>query len=77
MTRLLRRWSAGDSGAFDALMEVAYSRLHRIARRHFRRERGGHTLQATAILHEAVLRLMDLEGLSWSDRAISIPWRRR
>ena len=50
-------------------MEVAYERLHRIARRHARGERSGHTLQPTAILHEAVLRLMDLDGLAWSDRA--------
>jgi RNA polymerase sigma factor (TIGR02999 family) len=68
MTRLLDRWSAGDSEAFGELMEVTYARLRRIARRQARRERSGHTLQATAILHEAVLRLMDLEGLSWNDR---------
>lgn len=69
ITRLLRRWSAGDSDAFDALMEVAYSRLHRIARQRLRKEEQGNALQATDILHEALLRLMDLEGLDWNDRA--------
>ncbi|MCG8458145.1 MAG: sigma-70 family RNA polymerase sigma factor [Holophagales bacterium] len=68
LTRLLRRWSAGDAAAFDALMEATYTRLHRIARSQAKRERGGHTLAATGLLHEAVLRLMDIEGLSWSDR---------
>ena len=68
MTALLRRWSAGEAAAFDDLMELAYTRLHRIAREQARRERSGHTLPATAILHEAVLRLMDLDGLDWQDR---------
>lgn len=69
MTELLRRWSAGEAAAFDQLMELAYARMHRIARSQANRERQGHTLQATAILHEAVLRLMDLQGLSFTDRA--------
>jgi RNA polymerase sigma factor (TIGR02999 family) len=68
ITDLLRRWSAGDAEAFDALMEEAYDRLHRIARRHAQNERSGHTLRPTAILHEAVLRLMNLDGIPWSDR---------
>ncbi|MEM9595467.1 MAG: ECF-type sigma factor [Acidobacteriota bacterium] len=68
MTALLRRWSSGDDRAFDELMDVAYERLHRIASVHARRERADHTLQATAVLHEAALRLMDLSELSWSDR---------
>lgn len=68
MTALLRRWSGGDEAAFEELMEVAYDRMHHIASVHIRRERSNHTLQATAVLHEAVLRLMDLSGLSWSDR---------
>ena len=69
MTSLLRRWSAGENEAFDALMEAAYTRLYRIARHNFGKESDGHMLQATAILNEAVLQLMSLEGLSWSDRA--------
>lgn len=81
MTELLHRWSAGESGAFDDLMDLAYQRLHRIAHGQARRERAGHTLQATEILHEAVLRLMDLRRLSWSDRghffAVSTEMMRR
>jgi RNA polymerase sigma factor (TIGR02999 family) len=68
LTELLQNWSAGEPGAFDALMEESYTRLRQIARRQARRERAGHTLQATGLLHEAVLRLMDLEGLEWNDR---------
>lgn len=68
LTDLLRRWSSGEPRAFDALMEQAYSRLHRIARSQAGRERADHTLRPTALLHEAVLRLMDLDGLAWADR---------
>jgi RNA polymerase sigma factor (TIGR02999 family) len=68
LTHLLRRWSAGEAAAFDALMDAAYPRLHRMARRHAARERAGHTLEATGLLHEALLRLMDVDGLSWRDR---------
>lgn len=68
LTALLHRWGSGDAGAFDELMDVAYARLHRMAQAQARQERGGHTLQATAILHEALLRVMDLSGLSWVDR---------
>ena len=49
-------------------MEKVYGELHRIAAQCFRRERNEHTLQATALLHEAVLRLMDLDSIEWSDR---------
>lgn len=69
LTDLLHRWSAGDTKAFEAVMEVAYARLHRMARHQAGGERNGHTLQPTAILHEAVLRLLDLDALAWSDRA--------
>lgn len=68
MTDLLRRWNAGEPRAFDAVMETAYEHLHQIARRQARGERRDHTLQPTAIFHEATLRLMDLDGLTWSDR---------
>lgn len=68
LTRLLQRWGEGDAGAFEELMRLTHSRLHRLADRYFRGERGSHTLQATAILNEAVLRLMDLDRLSWADR---------
>lgn len=68
ITRLLRRWTCGEAGAFDALMERVYDELHGIAAQCFRRERAEHTLQATALLHEAVLRLIDLDGVDWVDR---------
>lgn len=68
MTDLLRRWSSGDAQAFDEVIERAYARLHRIARRQAGGERADHTLRPTALLHEAVLRLMDLDGLTWADR---------
>jgi len=68
MTDLLRRWSAGEPQAFEAVMETAYGHLHRIARRQAWGERRGHTLQPTAVLHEALLRLMQAEVLAWSDR---------
>lgn len=68
LTELLRRWSGGDREAFDRLIHRAYPRLHRIAGRQTRRESTGHTLQPTAVLHEAILRLMVLEGSRWADR---------
>lgn len=69
MTDLLQRWNAGEPEAFDELMESAYAHLRRIARRQAGGERRDHTLQPTAILHEAVLRLMSLDHLAWNDRA--------
>ncbi len=69
VTELLQRWSAGDTRAFDDLMGQVYDELHDIAAQCFRRERSDHTLQATALLHEAVLRLIDIQGLPWKDRA--------
>ena len=68
LTELLHRWSRGDREAFDRLIHRAYPRLHRIAGRQTRRESSDHTLQPTAVLHEAILRMMDLEGSQWSDR---------
>lgn len=69
ITDLLRRWSAGEPQAFEAVMETAYEHLHRIARWQARGERRGHTLQPTAVLHEALLKLMEAEHLAWNDRA--------
>ncbi len=69
VTDLLCRWSSGQDGAFDELMEQVYGELRSIAERCFRRERAEHTLQATAIVHEAVLRLIDFNELEWQDRA--------
>jgi RNA polymerase sigma factor (TIGR02999 family) len=56
---LLRSWQAGDQGALQHLMPLVYDELRRVARRHLRSEREGHTLQTTALLHEAYLRVVD------------------
>jgi RNA polymerase sigma-70 factor, ECF subfamily len=69
VTQLLRAWEAGDTSALDSLTPLVYDELHRIARRHMSRESGGHTLQATALIHEVYLRLVDLKGVHWRDRA--------
>lgn len=58
VTRLLRRWSGGDQGAFDALLPVVYEELHALAGRYLRRERPDHTLPPTGLVHEAYLRLV-------------------
>jgi RNA polymerase sigma factor (TIGR02999 family) len=68
VTEVLQRWTSGDNDAFEQLIELVYDDLRRISARHFRRESSAHTLQATAILHEALLRLMKLEGVEWTDR---------
>lgn len=69
ITRLLHRWRQGDKVAANQLMELVYSDLHRIAAREMRREYGEHTLQTTAVLHEAYLRLFRSEPIEWQDRA--------
>jgi hypothetical protein len=69
ITRLLRAWSGGDQAAFDRLAPVVYAELRLIARGHMVHERPGHTLQATALVHEAYLRLIDLQSVGWQDRA--------
>jgi RNA polymerase sigma factor (TIGR02999 family) len=69
VTRLLRDWSNGDAAAFPLLVEQVYPELHRIAARHLRSERPDHTLQPTALVHEAYLRLAGREpGGRWADR---------
>jgi RNA polymerase sigma factor (TIGR02999 family) len=69
ITGLLRAWGAGDQAALDQLVPVLHGELKRIARRYMRRERTGHTLQPTALVNEAFLRLMDVDGVQWQDRA--------
>lgn len=69
VTRLLRDWSAGDSRAEAAVLPLVYDDLRRIAESHLRKERGNHTLQATAIVHEAFLRLHGQPGFEWASRA--------
>ena len=69
ITRLLKAWGRGDSAALDRLTPLVYEQLHRMARRYMRNERPGHTLQATALVNEAFLRLVDTRNLDWTDRA--------
>jgi hypothetical protein len=59
VTQLLLAWSRGDKAALDRLMPLVYGELRRLAKYHMRRERAGHTLQTTALIHEAYLRLID------------------
>jgi RNA polymerase sigma factor (TIGR02999 family) len=66
---LLRLWRSGDAQAFDTLMPLVYDELRRMARRHLAHERKSHTLQPTAIVHEAYLRLIQEEGRDWQNRA--------
>ena len=69
ITGLLDRWRLGDAEAANQLMELVYSDLHRIAAREMRREHPGHTLQTTAVLHEAYLRIFGGKPVEWKDRA--------
>ncbi len=66
VTELLQQWSKGDPSAFDRLMPLVYRELHKIAKRHMRTQNGDHTLQTTAVIHEAYLKLagtdQDLRG---------------
>src|SRR5919202_4367960 len=69
ITRLLADWAGGDRGALDRLTPLVHAELRRIARRQMGGERQGHTLQATALVNEAYLRLAGGEGFEWKDRA--------
>jgi RNA polymerase sigma factor (TIGR02999 family) len=69
VTQILLCWSEGDTTAPDKLMPLVYEELRRLARNYLARERPDHTLQATALVHEAYLRLADESRLSWKDRA--------
>jgi RNA polymerase sigma factor (TIGR02999 family) len=67
-TASLKAWSSGDRSAFDRLVEHAYPELRLIAGRYLRRERPGHTLQCTAVIHEAYLRLVQAPAKDWNSR---------
>ena len=69
ITGLLDRWRSGDVEAANQLMEMVYGDLHKIAAREMRREHGEHTLQTTAVLHEAYLRIFRSAPVEWKDRA--------
>jgi RNA polymerase sigma-70 factor, ECF subfamily len=68
ITELLSRWQAGESGALDQLMPLVYAELHQMAARYLARERPGHTLQSTGLVHEAFLRLVDQRRVNWQNR---------
>jgi RNA polymerase sigma factor (TIGR02999 family) len=68
LTGLLKAWGRGDHTALERLMPLVYEELRRLARRHIRQERVGQTLQQTALVNEAYLRLVDVSGIDWQDR---------
>ena len=68
VTRLLLAWNAGDQAALEKLMPLVYGELRQLAERHFRKERPGHTLQPTAVVHEAYFRLVDQTRVTWKNR---------
>jgi RNA polymerase sigma factor (TIGR02999 family) len=68
VTQLLLDWAEGDQEALNRLMPLVYAELHRLANRYFRHERPGHTLQATALVHEAYLRIVDQRDVRWQNR---------
>jgi len=69
VTRLLKAWSGGDEEALEKLTPLVYRQLHKIAQRYMAGERSGHTLQTTALVNEAYLRLVDCGKVNWQDRA--------
>ena len=66
---LLRAWSEGDRAALDRLTPIVYDELRRLARRYMRGERTGHSLQTTALVNEAYMRLVDYKSMQWQNRA--------
>jgi RNA polymerase sigma factor (TIGR02999 family) len=69
VTGLLQAWSGGDSNALERIVVLVYPELRKMARRCLAGERPGHTLQATALVNEAYLRLVDIHSVQWRDRA--------
>jgi RNA polymerase sigma factor (TIGR02999 family) len=69
LTEILRKWSNGDAEALEKLTPAVYAELHRIAKRYMGREREGHTLQTTALVNEAYVRLIDWKTAKWENRA--------
>src|SRR5215510_11425805 len=69
ITRLLLDWRNGDQTALDRLMPLVYEELRRMANHYMRNERRGHTLQTSALVNEAYLRLVDHENIEWQNRA--------
>jgi RNA polymerase sigma factor (TIGR02999 family) len=69
VTQLLKAWGEGDGNALEQLTPIVENELHRIAHRCMARERADHTLQTTALVNEVYLRLVDIQSVSWQDRA--------
>ena len=69
ITQLLKHWSTGDSNASEKLIPLVYEELRGLARNYLARERGDHTLQTTAVVHEAYLRLVGQREIAWKNRA--------
>jgi RNA polymerase sigma factor (TIGR02999 family) len=69
ITRLLLEWSEGDHAALERMTPLVYGELHRLAHRHMNRERAGHTLQTSALVNEAFVRLVDQKNVKWNNRA--------
>src|SRR5690242_12500137 len=69
VSELLRAWSDGDQDALDKLTPIVYTELHRLASLYMKGERSGHSLQATALVNEAYMRLVDYKRMQWQDRA--------
>ena len=69
VSQLLKKWTEGDATALEELTPIVYAELHRIARRQMGRERKGHTLQTTALVNEAYVRLIDWRNAKWENRA--------
>ena len=69
VSALLHAWSEGDQAALPRLTPIVYAELHRLAQRYMRRESPGHSLQTTALVHEAYIRLVDYKRMQWQDRA--------
>jgi RNA polymerase sigma factor (TIGR02999 family) len=74
VTRLLASWSGGDDEALARMVPMVYEDLRRMARRHLQREREGHTLQGTALVHEVYLRLAEKGPMPWASRAHFFCW---
>src|SRR5216684_8763326 len=69
ISKLLRAWSDGDQSALEGLTPIVYDELHRLAHRYMKRERPGHSLQTTALVNEAYMRLVDYKRMQWQNRA--------
>ena len=69
VTQLLMAWNDGDQSALERLIPLVHAELHRIARRYMRNERAGHTLQTSALINEAYMRLIDAQQVHWQNRA--------